>query len=267
MEKIHHQSVTDGNLFSELMEQIQTKAQFKFLRVGQLFSSLANSKTSTPFFIVFNGSKGSSKTYFAVRYLQEFCMQHSLVHYSTERIVKINEYLLRAAPNKQKFIDDAFELAKGNIIIISDLHKGNQHATLVADKINAIKDDEQFKQTVVVLSGTYKNNRSLIVPNRWQILFRHRLDFNTPQANQLTDTFANYLYEQSEMILTHDAKMAIRWYFKYRIQLDKEFGYADEMFQLRKQIEWQCSNGLLVDKTDVHDLHCYKQLVAHLKQL
>lgn len=245
--------------------------------------------TKMPMLLVINGADGTGKTNFVAHHLQDFLYDNNIIKTKKEIVSKISDRSLSVLNNIEevdKRIAQKFESAKGNILIITDFHKGNPHTTKVVNALHQCMNDATFANTVIVLNGTFENNRDILLRNELKYSMTSYLNFITPSIAQLVNIFSEYLFQKSQVVLTENAKKTVWIYFK-KLQWLKDmrtkqdplfaknnkrqttFMYANELLHLHKEIiaSIQTSKQFILDMPDLTNTQVYQKLLIDTKTM
>lgn len=244
-----------------LLADVLNYPLYKNIKVEQLFQDLLDRPTNnTPRFVVMNGQKCTSKTFFCAHFLQEFCLQNGIISRKIDRIEKLSYHLLKLkiGSQKQDIICQSFEAAKGNILVLADFEEGAFETTLLINKIKSIIHCIDYANTVIVLSGEYKKNGAILFYNKWFQLFSARLDFWL-SPSQMTYLFESYLFDNTFKLLTEDAKKALWYYFKKQYN-NRGFDFHKDLYTITQTIKIIYPNQLTIDAAAIRKLGFYKRI-------
>ncbi len=276
-----------------LLQRLQSEPLLKHMinqicRLIQGINLVKNANTQ-PLFAVLNGENGTGKTNFIATYLQDYLHETGIISYKNEIVTRITDRCLSCLDNDtavDNLLANRLKEAKGGIHIISDFHKGNPQTKKIVDLIYTIKDDERYANTFIILNGTYKNNRDIILDDKLQELFRLRLDFYTPSISQMVDIFSEYLFKKAHFMLTDAAKKTV-WIYFTKLKWLKEmrakqnpayarrnirqttFMYTSEMVHLQKELQYSVSDNpkFILDMSDLVESNVYQKLMYDTKQI
>ncbi len=206
--------------------------------------------TKMPMLLVVNGGDGIGKTNFIARHLQDFLYEHNIIKTKMEKVIKVSDRdlsMLKNIDEVENKIENCFHAAKGNILIITDFHKGNPHTTKIVNAIQQCMNDATFANTVFVLNGTFENNKDILLRNGLKYSMTSYLNFITPSIAQLVNIFSEYLFKKSEVVLKDDAKKTVWIYFKKLQWLKDMRTKQDPIFSRynKRQTTFMFANELL----------------------
>lgn len=243
-------------------------------------------------FIVINGESGSGKTNFVYEYLKDFLLATGVIRKNQVLIDKIASHDLTEYGLRGRTIDDVIaEKVKGSrdgILILDEFTTRDKNAQIIADLIKKIYSDDNFAFTAIVLMGEYRSNSTFIKTFNLDSMFpqKFRLNFYTPNFNQIGDIFEAYAAREGNYALTDKAKSSLVFYFsKMKLIKDtkadlgrqgtmkfprkeRSYVYTSEMFPIYKDIVSIKSedNDLIIDQPDVLSATSYKQMLDDLNK-
>lgn len=278
-------SIKDAPLLKFMQDQIEPLLQ------NITISSKDNRGTERKF-IVINGVGGSGKTYLVYQLLKNFLLATGVIKKDQEPINKIashdlSDYELRGR-NVDDVIAEKINGCQDGILIIDEFTTRDRSAQAIADLIKHLYESDKYVYTSVVLMGESDRNRTFLHTFNLSDIFpdKFRLNFSTPNANQIGDIFEAYAQIHGNFTLSDKAKSSLVFYFS-KLKLIKEtkedlnrrgtmrfpykersYIYTSEMFPIYKDVvAIQSDNKKNIDQDDILQTNSYKKLLDDLNRL
>lgn len=185
------EEVLRGISKEEVLRHMQTNIENLFYN---LIVAIRGKNPVVPYLTV-HGTPGSGKTDSIHQYLQQYLILIGAIEKTRKNIDKIHQLNLNEIGLEGRTADQVItereESCKGSILILDEFYDEHPHASEIASLIRRIHSSPEYRTTMVILSGSYRNNVNFI--DRYELgdLFpgEYSLNYLTPRPKEIAQLF------------------------------------------------------------------------------